>query len=94
MGLWKGRIDRTQIVGKVPAAYVRHDNIGYQPVNLVGVFLTRQASIQEKTAFLPDYNFKKQAEPKKDWQRAEAGGKKDEGSNLGTPVRPELSARC
>ena len=42
------------------------------------------ASIQKKTAFLPDYNFKKQADPKKDGLPAEAGAKKGEGNNLGT----------
>jgi len=44
------------------------------------------ASIQEATAFLPDYAFKKPAEPKKQETQPEGEKKKDEGSRLGTSV--------
>ena len=42
------------------------------------------ASIQAKTAFLPDYNFKKPAAPVQGGPPSDAGKVKDEGSNLGT----------
>lgn len=44
------------------------------------------ASIQEATAFLPDYAFKKPAEPKKEEAQPAGEKKKDEGSKLGTSV--------
>ena len=44
------------------------------------------AAIQEATAFLPGYTFKKPVEPKKEEAQSEAEKKKDEGSKLGTSV--------
>ncbi len=61
------------------------------------------AVLQEATAFLPDYSFKKPAEPgkeaapaagglKKDEAKPEGAQKKDEGSRLGTSVSGLLGA--
>lgn len=44
------------------------------------------ASIQEKTAFLPDYSFRKAPEPKNDAAQPTGEQKKDEGSKLGTSI--------
>ena len=44
------------------------------------------ASLQEKTAFLPDYSFRKPAEPGKEAAASEALNQMDEGSRLGTSV--------
>lgn len=44
------------------------------------------SAIQEKTAFLPDYSFKKSTEIKESVAQPEGETKKDEGSKLGTSV--------
>ena len=44
------------------------------------------SALQEKTAFLPDYSFKKPAEVKESGAQPEGEKKKDEGSKLGTSV--------
>jgi cobalt/nickel transport system permease protein len=46
------------------------------------------ARLQEKTAFLPDYSFRKAGEPKKEGEGEKSGeeNKQDQGSNLGTSV--------
>jgi cobalt/nickel transport system permease protein len=43
-------------------------------------------AIQENTAFLPDYSFRKAAEPKKEDPQPAREQKKDEGSKLGTSI--------
>src|SRR6185369_3041156 len=44
------------------------------------------AAVQEKTAFLPDYSFKKPEEPRKEESKPGSEQKKDKGSKLGTSV--------
>jgi cobalt/nickel transport system permease protein len=44
------------------------------------------ASLQEKTAFLPDYNFKKLTTPKNTSEVADGAAKKEAESNLGTSI--------